>query len=56
MLSPVIKLIQNGNSYEEIIRGISEQYPLMNSDDLEKLLERGMFWAETMGRDSDITK
>lgn len=56
ILKPVIKLVQESNSYEEIMENLSGQYPLMNTEDLEALLERAMFWSETMGRQSDITK
>jgi len=56
ILKPVVKLVQDSNSYEEIMESLSEQFPLMEVDKLESLLERAMFWSEVEGRLSDITK
>lgn len=56
ILKPVIELVKNSNNYNEIMEGLSTQYPLMRTEKLEELLERAMFWSEVEGRQSDITR
>lgn len=50
MLKPVFSLIARSSSYTEVMEGLAEIYPTMNSADLEAVLERGIFLAETVGR------
>jgi len=49
-LRPVLDLINQGHSYQEIQDGLFEQYPDMQSTEVEKLLERAIFVSEIWGR------
>jgi hypothetical protein len=50
VLKPVIDLINNGSSYEEIMKNLATAYPDMDAADLEEMLARAIFVAETWGR------
>jgi phage gp29-like protein len=50
MLKPVIERLEKGSSYEEILTALSEAYPDLRDDAIEKMLERAIFVTETWGR------
>ncbi|MGI6394516.1 MAG: DUF935 domain-containing protein [bacterium] len=50
IMQPVINAIMKGNSYEEITEKIAELMPDMHTDDLENILQKAFFAAETFGR------
>ena len=56
ILEPIIKMVMDSNSFEEVMEALSEQYPLMPADELEDILSKAMFIGETKGRLSDISK
>lgn len=49
-LKPVIGLIGGASSYSEVMEGLAELYPKMNTADLQAVLERALFIADTVGR------
>ena len=49
-LAPVIKLVKEAKSYEEIISKLYDLYPDINTDDMEDLLDRALFAAASWGR------
>ncbi len=49
-LKPVLDLIQNGESYDAILNKLSDLYPGMPDSNLENMLSKLMFIAETIGR------
>ena len=49
-LKPIIGLIGRATSYSEAMEGLSELYPKMNTADLQAVLERAIFIAESVGR------
>lgn len=49
MLKPVLKLIKNATSYQEVIAGLAEQYPKMQTAELEDRLARALFAADAWG-------
>lgn len=50
ILKPVIQLIQEGNSYDEIMEALAETFPDMDTSALEKMLSRAIFISELWGR------
>ena len=50
VLEPVIRQIQNGTDYNEILENLAAQYPKMNSDKLMEFLQRAIFISEVWGR------
>jgi len=56
LLKPVIELVKSGNSYEDVLEALSEQYPLMNTGAMQNLFGKAMFISEGLGRFSSITK
>jgi len=50
MLQPIIDKIHQGASYTDILENLAEMYPRLNADELENLLTRLIFIAETQGR------
>ncbi|OQA18895.1 MAG: hypothetical protein BWY64_01219 [bacterium ADurb.Bin363] len=56
LLRPVIELVKNGNTYEDVLEALSEQYPLMDTRTMQDLFGKAMFISETNGRLSGITK
>lgn len=49
MLKPVIALIENGESYEDVLGQLAEAYPDMHTDKLEQWLTRGWYAAAAWG-------
>ncbi|RTL21736.1 MAG: DUF935 family protein [Rhodocyclaceae bacterium] len=49
-LKPVVALITRSASYSEAMEGLAELYPKVNTGDLQAVLERAIFIAETVGR------
>ena len=54
MIEPVLSLINESSSFEEVMENLSKQYPLMHTNDLEDLLTQGRFMAHIRGKLSDI--
>lgn len=50
VLKPIIELINEGNSYEEIMERLIETFPEMDTSSIEKMLERAIFVSELWGR------
>ena len=50
MLKPVIELIQNGHSYQEVEETLMSTWPEMDAGEMEKLMERAIFASEIWGR------
>jgi len=50
ILAPIIKLIENGQSYEQIMTDLVETYDGLSFDALTKMLERAYFVAAVWGR------
>jgi phage gp29-like protein len=50
ILKPVITLINNGSSYEDIMTGLAKQFPKMDAKGLEEILSRAIFVSECWGR------
>lgn len=49
MLGPVLELVKKASSYEEILEGLYELYPQMDTGQFEKLLGKAMFAADLWG-------
>ncbi|RQW77526.1 MAG: DUF935 family protein [Methylococcus sp.] len=49
MLQPVMALIQNASTYQEVMSQLAEQFPDMNTTALESRLARVMFAADAWG-------
>ncbi|RJP20730.1 MAG: DUF935 family protein, partial [Deltaproteobacteria bacterium] len=49
ILKPVLDLITEGNSHEEILTALAEAYPDMQDDALEEMLTRAIFVSESWG-------
>jgi len=49
VLKPIIKLIQDGNSYEEIMEKLFETFPDMDTKAIEEMLARAIFISEAWG-------
>lgn len=49
LLVPVIKLIQNAASYQDVMASLAEQYPAMRTAELEERLARALFAADAWG-------
>ncbi|MEW5745268.1 MAG: DUF935 family protein [Nitrospirota bacterium] len=50
VLKPVIDLINEGSSHEEILEKLTEAYPTMDTASIEEMLARAIFVAELWGR------
>lgn len=50
LLKPIIDMIKNGDSYEEILEKLISLYPDINTDKIEKTLEKAIFISEILGR------
>ena len=50
LLAPVMKLIQNARSYEEVMEAIAEQYPNMDDAKFQETLARAIFISDIYGR------
>lgn len=50
VLAPIVRLVQEGESYEDILTRLAEQYPAMDDSRLIAALERAMFVADLWGR------
>ena len=50
MLQPVIKLIREAKSYEEIMENLVGTYPEMKTESLQDMLTRSMFVSEAIAR------
>lgn len=50
ILGPVIRLVQEGKSYEDIMAHLVETYDFMNSDALMAMLDKAIFLANAKGR------
>lgn len=50
VLAPIVQLIEEGQSYEEILAALAEQYPKMDDKRLISALERAFFVADLWGR------
>ena len=49
MVAPVLKLIQEGSSYEELLKKIPEMYGELDTSKVEALIERAVYGAEATG-------
>lgn len=49
MLKPVVDLIQNATTYQEVMANLAAQYPDMDTKALESRLARVMFAADAWG-------
>lgn len=49
-LKPVIKLVNESNSYDEVLEKLLDVYPQMKTASLEDMLTRAVFISESMGR------
>jgi len=49
LLKPIIDLIKNGSSYEDIFTKLVATYPEMDSKGIEDLLQRAIFISELWG-------
>lgn len=49
MLKPVMALIQNASTYQEVMSQLAEQFPDMDTTALESRLARVMFAADAWG-------
>lgn len=49
MLKPVIELIQNATTYDQVLSGLAEAYPDMDTAALEDRLARALFAADVFG-------
>lgn len=52
-LKPVLQLIKDASTFEEINLKLAEIYPDMNTTQLESLLQKVLFYAEIEGRSSE---
>lgn len=50
MLKPVIALINKGDDYQSVMKNLTSTFPNMDSEQLEIMLTRAYFIAETIGR------
>jgi len=50
ILKPIIDLINEGRSYEEVMEKLLETYPDMDTSEVEKMLSRAIFISELWGR------
>lgn len=50
VLKPIIDLIKEGNSYDEIMEKLIEAYPDMDQSQVEQMLARAIFVAELWGK------
>ncbi|HBE45728.1 MAG TPA: DUF935 domain-containing protein [Deltaproteobacteria bacterium] len=50
ILKPIIELIQNGESYTDIMENLVETFPDMDTSALEEMLSRAIFVSELWGR------
>lgn len=50
ILAPIIKLINEGNSYEEVISELADTYDYMSIDALQDMYERAFFITSVWGR------
>jgi phage gp29-like protein len=50
VMKPVIDLIAEGNSYDEIMEALLEAYPYMKTEAIEEMLARAIFVSELWGR------
>ncbi|MBZ0250123.1 MAG: DUF935 domain-containing protein, partial [Burkholderiales bacterium] len=50
VLAPIVRLIQDGQSYEEILGALAARYPDMDDKRLILALERAWFVADLWGR------
>lgn len=50
MLTPIIQLVQNATTYEQVMEGLATVYPDMNTTQLEDRLARALFAADAFGR------
>lgn len=50
VLKPLIDLINNGSSYDEIMQNLTSAYPDMDASALEEMLARAIFVSEAWGR------
>lgn len=49
-LKPVMDLIRQGDSYDEVEEKLLAQYPAMNAAEVEQMIERAIFVSEMWGR------
>ncbi len=49
ILAPVIKLVKEGKSYEDIMSNLAQTFPDMDTKSLEKMLSRAIFVSELWG-------
>lgn len=50
LLKPVFELIEKAESYSQMLDGLAKLYPDLDTDALEKTLEKAVFLSETWGR------
>ncbi|MFA5596875.1 MAG: DUF935 family protein [Pusillimonas sp.] len=50
ILAPIIKLINDGSSYEDIMSGLVETYDYLDTETLQNMLERAFFVTSVWGR------
>lgn len=50
VLKPIIDLIQEGNSYQDIMEKLASTYPDMDTSAIEQMLARAIFVSELWGR------
>lgn len=50
LLRPVIDLIRNGTSYEEVLNNLADTYSEMDTSALQKMLQRAIYVSEMLGR------
>jgi len=50
ILKPIVKLIKQGHSYEEVESRLTSTWPSMKPQELEEAMTRAIFMAETWGR------
>jgi phage gp29-like protein len=50
LLKPIIDLIENATSFEEILNNLAATYPNMDNKALEQMLSRALYVAELHGR------
>jgi phage gp29-like protein len=56
VLGPVLDLIENAASYDDVRAGIAELYPKLDTRQVEKTLEQALFLAQTQGRSEVIAE
>jgi phage gp29-like protein len=56
MLGPILDLIDNASSYDDIRAGIAVLYPKLDTAAIEKTLEQAIFLAQVQGHSEVIAE